>query len=214
VILIAAGYADQSVNADFWLFVGYILLSLTALLFWQRTNKPLVDRLATSASVAALAAACIAEPFFKIPAVIADEYRLLIPLAALLAAHRFIWKDERVITGWLSFGWGCACIAILSFQAIDGGLTADALILGVGSLLVFIASFSFRLKRIFLLSTVTLTALILYLSRQFWLSLAWWVYLLSAGIILITIAVINESYRKKGSGILISTGKMFGAWRW
>ncbi len=214
VLLIATGYADASLNADFWLFVGYILLSLTALLFWQRTKRPLVDRLATSAAVAALAAACIAEPFFTIPAVIADEYRLLIPLAALLAAHRFIWKDDRLVTGWLSFAWGCACIVILSFQAIDGGMTADALILGVGSLLVFIASFSFRLKRIFLLSTVTLTALGLYLSRQFWLSLAWWVYLLSAGIILITIAVINESYRKKGSGILITTGKIFGAWRW
>ena len=42
------------------------------------------------------------------------------------------------------------------------------------------------------LSGICLTLLTLYTTRTFWLSVAWWVYLLIAGIVCILIAILRE----------------------
>ena len=40
-----------------------------------------------------------------------------------------------------------------------------------------------------------LVAVVVYMTRDFWLSIAWWVYLLTAGIGLITFAAVREKRR-------------------
>jgi hypothetical protein len=212
--LVSSGMDGSIANAEYWTFAGLALLAVAALLFWQRTDNQSVDRAALSASIACLTAALIVEPFFTIPKIVRDEWRLLLPLAALVFARRFVWRGRERVLGWITFAWGCACIAILSWQAIEGGHGADAIILGVGSLAIFVFSFVLKLKRIFVLSTITLAALGIYLSREFWLNLAWWIYLLSAGVALISFAIANETMRKRGSGIATKAGSLFAEWRW
>lgn len=212
--LVASGMDGSIANAEYWTFAGLALLAVAALLFWQRTENQSVDRAALSASIACFTTALIVEPFFTIPDIFRDEWRLLLPLAALVFARGFVWRGREKVLGWIAFAWGCLCIAVLSWQAMEGGHGADAIILGVGSLIVFIFSFILKLKRIFILSTITLAALGIYLSREFWLNLAWWIYLLSAGVALISFAIVNETMRKRGSGIASKAGSLFAEWRW
>ena len=212
--LAASGMDGAIANAEYWTFAGLALLAVASLLFWQRTDNQSVDRAALSASVACFTMALILEPFFPIPSIFRDEWRLLLPLAALVFARKFVWRGREKVLGWIAFAWGCLCIAILSWQAMEGGRGADAIILGVGTLMVFVFSFVLKLKRIFVLSTITLAALGIYLSREFWLNLAWWIYLLSAGVALISFAIANETMRKRGSGIASKAGSLFAEWHW
>ncbi len=214
VALVVSGADGLVAHGDWWTFAGLALLAVAALLFWRRTDKPLVDRAALSVSLASIAAAIVLEPFFAIPNVISDEWRVLVPLAALVLARRFIWRGHEKVLGWIAFAWGCACTAFLSARALYGRDGIDAIILGSLSLGVFVASFSLKMKRIFVLSTITLIGLALYLSREFWVNLAWWIYLLSAGVSLISFAVANETMRKRGSGIASKAANLFAEWRW
>ena len=214
VALVVSGANGLVAHGDWWIFAGLAFLAVAALLFWRRADNQWVDRTALTVSLASIAAALVLEPFLAVPAMLLDEWRVLIPLAALVLAKRFVWRDQGKIPGWIAFAWGCACIAILSWQAMDGKNGIDALIIGSGSLGVFVASFSLKLKRIFVLSAITLIGLALYFSREFWVNLAWWIYLLSAGISLISFAVANETMRKRGSGIASKAANLFAEWRW
>jgi hypothetical protein len=214
VALVVSGADGLVPHGDRWVFAGLAFLAVAAHLFRRRTDNQWVDRAALSVSIAAVAAALVLQPFFAVPDVLLDEWRVLIPLAALVLATRFAWRGHEKVPGWIAFAWGCACIAILSWKAMHGKDGVDAIILGIGSLGVFVASFSLKLKRIFILSAITLIGLALYLSREFWVSLAWWIYLLSAGVSLISFAVANETMRKRGSGIASKAANLFAEWRW
>ena len=56
----------------------------------------------------------------------------------------------------------------------------------------------FKKKQWFMLSAITLVAQCIYASRKFWISIAWWVYLLVAGAVLIVIAARNEYKKRQG----------------
>lgn len=55
----------------------------------------------------------------------------------------------------------------------------------------------FRIKSYFFIGSSSLVFTLLHQIRHLWSNLPWWVYLLTAGLILITIASINEMNKNK-----------------
>ncbi len=70
---------------------------------------------------------------------------------------------------------------------------------------MIIASAKTGQKKWFWLGSVSLFVLVMYITKDFWLSIAWWVYLLAAGIILIAYAGWNEYCRISGNENRIRT---------
>lgn len=72
------------------------------------------------------------------------------------------------------------------------GQIADALILGVTALMIMILASMKNNKAYIIVSAITLLLIAFYITRTFWLSIAWWVYMFVAGVILVMIAVKKE----------------------
>ena len=106
------------------------------------------------------------------------------------------------------------CVVSTMWQVIDAmssGELFDVIVLSIALLLMIVAGFIRKSKRWFLFGAITLIFVILYVTRDFWTSIAWWVYLLVAGCVLITLAATNE-YRKKNGGTKAIIKGFFGDW--
>ena len=69
--------------------------------------------------------------------------------------------------------------------------------------LIVIVSYILKLGPVFLVSLLAILINVLLLTRTFWLSIPWWIYILIVGIILIIFAIYNELSIKKDSTSLI-----------
>jgi hypothetical protein len=69
--------------------------------------------------------------------------------------------------------------------------------------IVVIASYIIKLGPIFVVSLATILINVFLLTRTFWLSLPWWLYVLIIGFILISFAIINEIKDKRNSGLIV-----------
>ena len=104
--------------------------------------------------------------------------------------------DEK--GGWVTFVIACICSLIQLISAIDSYELSDALFLGIIMVGVIVWSYLARKKQWFIMAVVTLALLLISSTRVLWLSIAWWVYLLIAGSVLIGIATANEYNKRHG----------------
>ena len=141
------------------------------------------------------------------------ELNLLPVILFFVILNRFLFRSARKATGFLLFLASCICMGLLAVDAIFSKELTDALIIGVISLVILTVSFMKKSKRWFVLSALTLVILGIYMSRSFWLSLAWWIYLLSAGLALIALAAVNEAAKQKGSSLTGKAAAMFKDWK-
>ena len=68
--------------------------------------------------------------------------------------------------------------------------------------LVVIVSYIIKIGPIFIVSLVTILINVFLLTRNFWLSLPWWLYILVVGAILVGFAVYNELNEKKNNSFI------------
>lgn len=73
----------------------------------------------------------------------------------------------------------------------------NALILEGICLGIFVWSLVRRCRRWTGVSVTILILVALYMTKEFWLSISWWVYLLAAGIGLIVFAAVNEKRKRE-----------------
>ena len=180
--------ASESEEAR-WLTV---LLLGACLLTMCRKNQPVpVKRLIYTVSAFAPVIAWISQPFFTVPEIIVLELDIL-PILLYCFALKFIWKDRLTVIDNITFGVYTLSYIVLFFGAVSNGEVADGLIIAVSALAVLIFSFTVKKKKWFLLSVAVIVISALFMSKDFWTSLAWWVYLLAAGLILIAIGAANE----------------------
>ena len=103
-----------------------------------------------------------------------------------------IWYDifeEIRVLQFLSF---CGILAALLISNIYREALPNVLFLAIVCLMVLVLSTIFHKKNYAIASAVTLILVVLYLTKSFWLSIAWWVYLFVAGVGLILYAVKRE----------------------
>lgn len=136
------------------------------------------------------------QPFITTPNLIWLESNLL-PVAAAAAFLPKIWGDGREVRG-LRTGIHTCCLAFLTVAALLTGEVWDALILEFICLIAFLTASKMENRFWKNLSGALLVLVVLYMTKGFWLSLSWWVYLLAAGIGLIAFAAWNEMNKKDG----------------
>ncbi len=107
-----------------------------------------------------------------------------------------IFKVKNIEVKIVQFVLNCLLMAALLWHNIEDGELVNVLILGGVAFGMLLLSVWKNQKGYIILGSVTLILLVLYVTRKFWLAVSWWVYLLIAGVIMITVAVYRERRNK------------------
>lgn len=175
---------------DTWRFV-YIFLA--GLYFGQYMTVETLRRPALTLWALCVAVAFFQQPFVRWPGVLQLEMSLL-PVVWFLWAARVIWKDVSWTRAAANAGY-VICLSLLCTDAVFTGLVLDALLVEGICLAVFVwAQVKNCLWWARICASVCLAAA-LFMTKGFWLSIAWWVYLLAAGVGLLVFAGIMEKRR-------------------
>lgn len=170
-----------------WQWAYILLMSLYILQY--AVLEPWRKHIFTMAALLG-AAAFWRQPFIQWPQIIWLEVQL-IPAALFIWLLAHIWKDEKTIPN-LQTALYSLCLGILAADAFYTGNVGDALILESICLAVFLWAHVRKCIRWIRISGVVIITVALYMTKDFWLSLSWWVYLLAAGLGLIFFAAVNE----------------------
>lgn len=163
---------------------------LTALYVLQYTSLKQYRKEAYTLALCLTVLAFWRQPFVEWPQVIRLEIQLL-PAVILTRLLSVIWKDEKFLP-WLQTALYSLCLAALVLDAFHTGNVADALILEAICLAVFLWAHIGKCTRWIRISGIIIITVALYMTKDFWLSLSWWIYLLAAGLGLILFAAVNE----------------------
>ena len=195
-------------KTDYAPMLFFIALGLTVFNYIGRSHIP--AKVVSAIASVPIAIAVIVQPFIDVP----KGYRCEFVLAVMLlyaALMRFAVKPaEDKVMKFVWFGFVAVSVVSEGISAACTGDNADLLITGTAAVGIFLFSFIKKNKLWFILGIVSLIGIAVYLSATFWSSMAWLLYLLIAGTILIVIAAGNE-WRKRHS----SEGrKLFKEWTW
>lgn len=124
---------------------------------------------------------------------------------------KYIWEGYEKWTDKIELGVIILVSLILLYDIFNLDLIEDALIFGTLSLISVIYGSYVRRRNYFLVGIVSLFINVLFQSRHFWGRLPWWVYLLIAGLILITLASFYE-WQKNNKNNRVITKTKFKDW--
>lgn len=176
-----------------WLFmIGLYLLRFAGSIEYGRQ--------AATVSMVLLTAAFLRQPWIVWPEIVRRELFLL-PVAGNLYGLDWIWGPGKKLSMIQTIGY-VTCLVILGLDAVAYGRLADALILEGICLVVFLMAHLVGSVRWVRISGGFLLAVAFFMTRDFWLSIAWWVYLLAAGIGLILFAAVREKKKSREEQLL------------
>ncbi|MCR4651203.1 MAG: hypothetical protein K5662_05570 [Lachnospiraceae bacterium] len=199
--------------------IGFIMMAVYFACFYKRFDEDgeaIVNRRILTAVTVALLIAWGVQPWITVSEYGLIEYWSFGLMTTAFVNMIFIYKaDTDEPAGWITFLLACGCSLVQYYSVLALDRVADALILGIVMMLTLIAAFIFKRKQWFILSAVTILLLALYATWDVWTSLAWWVYLLVAGAILIIVASVNE-YNKRNNieGFEKDHKRLFENWRY
>lgn len=183
--------ASKNIQIHIMVFYLLIVISIVTLSLFiaNQTAKSILWSTALLPGI--MAVGC--QPFFDIQRAYIVEWNcFLFGIGVVLLG--FLWYDRKKDIRMAQFVLTCWLLAILLFKNLldeNAGLV-NVLILGaVGVTMLLIAAITNH-KEYVIASSVTLVLLVLYVTRDFWLSIAWWVYLFVAGVILVLLAIKQE----------------------
>ncbi len=202
---------------DYMQWGGVLLLAVWQALFLRRLPGRYADRIVMTVLLFTLLAAFDAQPFIEWPQLFSAEI-LAAPFLACGFLLRFaVWKDVRKWwVKWLPFGFVAFTMLGQITEVLKHFYITNTISLGVAALAAVAAACVVRRRRWFALGAGVLLFMLFYFTRAFWASLAWWVYLLAAGIVLISLAALNEGMRHKGDNLKTRFFSLsfFSAWQW
>lgn len=114
---------------------------------------------------------------------------LVLSLGVIAVCHIFKEKKEMKVAQFICIS---CLIGMQLIWNLGFGEQLNALILGAVGIGILLYGVFFNYKNYVLLAAVTLICLVVYLTKDFWLSISWWVYLLVAGIGLVALAIKKE----------------------
>ncbi len=157
---------------------------------------------------------CWSQQMVSIPQIISLEINAAVPVC-LFAATFVFWGERKKTYETVLFTLSVVSTVLLVADGIRSQSPIDALIVGVLMLSLLIVSFIRKKQRWLLFSAITILGLVINMTKTFWMSLAWWIYLLAAGIVLIAVAAANEAVKQKGEGNLTNKVKtLLKDWNW
>ena len=198
--------------------IGFIMLSIFVLSFFKRYDSDgeskLNRRLLTASSIIMLIA-WLSQPWIEISSEWKTEWWIVGIMATAVFNMLAVYKagtDDRA--GWVTFFIATGCLLWQLIDAVVGYDAVDSVELGIVLAIVIAWSFMKKRKQWFGMSSVFLILLLISCTRILWMSIAWWVYLLLAGAVLIGIAAKNEynKHHKNGDDQKVSFTERFDEW--
>ncbi len=172
---------------DRWRF-AYTLLA--ALHFYQYKTVKTLRKPALSISACLLAGAFWQQPFISWPQILELEISL-IPVVWLIWTVGAVWGKNPWLKVTQTLGY-LICLFLLCQDAFRSGLVTDALILEGICLTIFMGAIIKKNPLWTRISVSLMLLVVIFLTRDFWLSLSWWVYLLAAGATFLLFAAVLE----------------------
>ncbi len=192
ILLLLAFLAGSRLRTRAWMSVYLILLALYTL---QYTALPRLRKLSGTAALMIFVWAWWEQRLIIWPGWLELGMQLL-PVAAAAAVLPYIWGKNRSVM-WLQRGLQAVCLFILTMDALLEGTVDRALLLEAVCLVIFLGSHAKKSVWWRRVSGVVLVTVALYMTKAFWLSISWWVYLLAAGLGLILFAAFGEKRRQE-----------------
>lgn len=191
-----------------WIF-GYLLMFACYFLRFANIKKFCPGAGTLSATL--LAAAMWEQPFLIWPKEFALEIGL-VPAVMLIYVLGLLWGQKgrqdihlaesnvqahaKTVRNLQDIGY-VSSLVVLSIDAFRTGLLADALMLELVCLIIFIVSQIKGAIGWVRISGACILLVALFMTKEFWFRVSWWVYLLVAGISLIVFAAVNEKRKHK-----------------
>lgn len=140
--------------------------------------------------------AAFSQPYVEISSTYNVEWVCFVLGIGNILLH-LIWNNKKTNNmRVVSFVFTCILLAVLLINdMIQGGL-GNVIILGVAGVVMLLVAAIFNRREYVIAASAALILLVLYITRSFWLSIAWWVYLFAAGVVLILLAIKKESTEK------------------
>lgn len=117
-------------------------------------------------------------------------------VGAGIYALGLIWSEKEKGIKVAQFVLTCVTLATLLLHNIEVQELSCLMFLGIVGIVMLVVAAMMNRKEYVIASSVTLSLLAIYLTREFWLSIAWWVYLFAAGVVLVGIAIKKEKEAK------------------
>ena len=194
--------------------IAFITLALFCLNFFKRGFSGKVEKIAITLAGVCLVIAWWNQPWIVISQVAKMEF-IVVPAIAFSFLLRFIvWKEYGARMGKFAYAVTAVSAGILMLDAMQHEWLFDVLFMGISAFAMLMLSFHFKKKKWFVLASVILLILAVYMTRYFWLSIAWWIYLLTVGITLIFIAAQNERLKQKGTSVKKKISRLWEDWTW
>ena len=156
-----------------------------------------------------------------LPDMVSGEVIMALILADVWIIRNVIKPGEESLMRGFWIAAVAICLVIEGISAAATGELIDLLVTGIVSVAIFIYAFIAKDKSWFLLSVIAIIGIAIYLSTTFWASKAWLVYLLVVGVILISMAAINEYGKRKAEqagekseGQGAGVKRFFEEWKW
>lgn len=119
------------------------------------------------------------------------EYHCILMAVGIVLLGK-IWYDRGRVVSRLRFIGICVILATLVFSNLLRPDLPNVLFLGMGTLILLILATVLHKKDYAIASAITLVLVVLYLTKEVWMSIAWWVYLFAAGVGLVIYAIKRE----------------------
>lgn len=216
-ILFSVFLADSSselFSSSARVFIILTELAVFAANLHRRRNSAGFNCTALTAAAALFSLALINRPFMVISNdVFAWKVTILIVAGFGYVSSR-IWASVKKNGNGFSSAVYMLAYAMLLVDALLNETLINTLLVLCTSLAILMYSFAKKQKRWFVVSAAGLTGLTLYITKDFIGEIDWWVYLLLAGILLISIAAANEYAKGKGESVKQKAGRFFEDWQW
>jgi hypothetical protein len=188
----------------------WLLFALYLHAFYRRLSGIFDKPILTLISVC-IAVAWWTQPLIAISDLFITEWRILGFMLLCFVISKVIYRSELSGGPDIMYWASVASVIWQSVSAVRSAELFDVMLLGIVLLVVLIVSFEKRSRQWFMLSTISLVCIFLYMSRDFWRRIVWPVYVFAIGIVLIFLAARNE-YRKKHPGTATEKKKFFDGW--
>ncbi|MGN0604935.1 MAG: DUF2157 domain-containing protein [Oscillospiraceae bacterium] len=194
-----------------WTSVGWFLAAIYVAVYIRKNNQVIINRIHISCALIIFAQAVACQEWIDIPPYLRTEFYITLGILYCLALKK-IWKGYEKRVNKITFAVAIISIVYLIYEIFIYRQLIDAEILISAGIVMMIFSFMKKRKKWFILSSATVIFIVFYMTRDFWFSIQWWLYLLMAGILLISVAGANEYLKTKGESIKSKTNEWFNDW--
>lgn len=188
LLMLQAAVKEGFIGMGFFVLIMVLFLTAAVLQKKNGVGKAILYTLALCVGELAM----FAQPYFEVPEAYVVEWICFLLGIGIVLLKR-IWYDEAKAMEIISFILTCILLAILLLNNMIQGEIGNAMILGVTGGIMLLLGTVFNCRKYVIAASVTLILLVLYITRSFWLSIAWWVYLFAAGVVFILLAIKKES---------------------